>query len=168
LLDDSINTNYYFTTSHTFASTGGGVLRHPDFLYSDEVDTKILFADDDVIFLRIQIDTIMQYSAALFAYYPCSSAIPLAIKNENSENDITLFPNPVTKNLRIQLSDRFISSRDQVLITDLTGRKILSEEKIPQGNLISLLLDENMANGMYLLTVWSEQNSAQALFEIQK
>ena len=81
---------------------------------------------------------------------------------------VNLYSNPASAQLNVQLSNNFISSPIKILVTDMLGREILDEEKVAEGNDVSLPLDEKMSNGIYLLTIQSQQSSAQELFEVQR
>jgi hypothetical protein len=90
------------------------------------------------------------------------------ISQATNEDAFTLFPNPSSGNLSIQLSGDFTSSPLKISITDVLGRKVWEEENIPEGNFISLQFDEKMTNGIYLFTIQSQHASAQKLFEVQR
>ena len=83
--------------------------------------------------------------------YPCS---PAGIENANLKNTISLFPDPAENEIFIQSS--FTENKKvDVEIFDFTGRKVSSEEIIPQNNQIALSIVD-LPKGIYFMRVNSK------------
>lgn len=60
---------------------------------------------------------------------------------------VTVFPNPVSNQLNIRLSNN--ENIDKIIVTDLLGKEIISQKNTNQ------LSVENLANGIYLIEIFS-------------
>jgi hypothetical protein len=76
--------------------------------------------------------------------------------NENSLNNLQLYPNPVSENLIIQ--SQFLTSDSSVIIYNLQGQKLFSELVLPVNGKIILTVSE-MNSGMYIVKLTSEGNT---------
>jgi ELWxxDGT repeat protein len=76
---------------------------------------------------------------------------------KSNKLNVNLFPNPTSTILTISMDDN--STIDSIFITDLTGKKLLEKT----GNTTSINI-ENLANGMYLIQVFSGKDTFQTKF----
>ena len=72
------------------------------------------------------------------------------------DKGITVYPNPTTDYINIQNESNIII--DKVIVTDLTGKKVLEQNKTSQVDV------ENLAKGMYLVQAISSTNKYQTKF----
>lgn len=114
--------------------------------------------------------TIGNYGADKFYDINLSSTVSVAgeiyavlLAGQNLANEtfdkasISIYPNPATSILNISLANN--SEISKVTVTDLSGKKILEQN----GNLKTINI-ENLAKGMYVLEVFSEQNKMVSKF----
>ena len=94
---------------------------------------------------------------------PIESTICTTVAANELHNtlNISISPNPVNDELTIQLGDLIIGHTIRLAITDLTGRMILLEEYASYDSTYRVNTS-NLANGLYLLTVKSN-NSAETI-----
>jgi hypothetical protein len=76
--------------------------------------------------------------------------------NENSLNNLQIYPNPVSENMIIQ--SQFLTSESSVIIYNLQGQKVFSEVILPVNGKIIQTISE-MTSGMYLLKLTSKGNT---------
>ena len=79
---------------------------------------------------------------------PVSGTAGNAGIEENSSTDMQLYPNPTSGELNILLNND-ISTTQQVVILDCSGRTVYTENKVPTNNLITIYTD--LKPGTYLL-----------------
>lgn len=82
-----------------------------------------------------------------------------ALPGNKFDKDVLIYPNPFTSEFSIKLLQRK-NPQVQVLVRDLTGRAVRSEAVITtDGHDLSVKLDENLPNGMYLLQLRDKQET---------
>jgi hypothetical protein len=90
---------------------------------------------------------------------------PTGIANIQNTNSFTLYPVPATGLLNISISGNF--APDEVLIYDMTGRKLLEQKVSPNTNIITIDVSK-LDQGAYILKVVSGESQKLARFTVIK
>ncbi len=93
--------------------------------------------------------------------YPFEVSEALNVE-ENVFETISVFPNPATDSVQIKSN----SALSSVFLTDISGKQVISETYFSEEN--NRLNLQNLANGMYFLTVETKQNKRQIFKLIKK
>lgn len=81
------------------------------------------------------------------------------IATTNSNSEINLFPNPAKKGGIINLSFEDFVSSATIEIVDVTGKRVYLSNHEVNGNSVSFLLPENLAEGSYQLMIKTDTRS---------
>ena len=80
-----------------------------------------------------------------------------------TSNAILLYPNPVNQELFVTIKEQFKDFK--YFVTDFNGKKLINGSITQMQSKINL---ENLASGIYIITLYSEKNLAQKTYKIIK
>ncbi|MFN8281743.1 MAG: T9SS type A sorting domain-containing protein [Chitinophagales bacterium] len=106
---------------------------------------------------------ILQKTTA-FLYRIVSPSTPTAIRN-NTVKSIDLYPNPTTGNFTITVPTEIRTKNVLLMITDMTGKTVFSTES---NNKETISIDENLPNGLYIISVTSDTQTYLAKLSVMK
>lgn len=87
----------------------------------------------------------------------------LGINDEMLRSTITVYPNPASEFLNIQLPENIVSENTVVNLYDVNGRLIINQEYKMENREIRILVN-NLSNGVYLLRITNNQQIWSQLF----
>lgn len=90
----------------------------------------------------------------------------LSVSTFTNENPISIFPNPVVNHLNFHFKD-IGTVNYKVALFDISGKKVL-QAKLQSQNQNSQLDISQLSNGMYVLTLESDDTNYQKTFKIIK
>lgn len=93
----------------------------------------------------------------LFRIYMTTASGSMAVDAKVKDASLTVFPNPAKTELNLKLTNNL--PVDKVIITDIVGKVVA--EKTENLNTIDI---QNLANGVYVLSVYSGKESVQTKF----
>jgi len=90
-------------------------------------------------------------------------------KNEILHIDwnITAFPNPVNDYLQVQF-DISVPTQFKIIVTDITGRKVIEEEQLVIPNQIIQLDFKKLISALYIVNVQSKNETIHKILKVSK
>lgn len=119
---------------------------------------RMSFQERNVDGLAVYNDKIY-YAGANCVIIVLSAGATVGVEENNAENSLSVYPNPVSKNTSLNLEG--IQSSDQIIIRDAIGRKVAHENGVSQIGL------KDFKSGVYTLTVISERRNETVKFIIE-
>jgi hypothetical protein len=169
-----------FSHNHSYKYDGYGTVQLPWGTYNNLMRIHYITRDSSTIgtvtyseyhwykpsggmpVVRAVTTTIADSVSHIYTIYANKSMSSTDVKKVNPAENISVYPNPATETLFISLEEH--TSR-QLIITDLTGRKLISRSLNGVKNEISL---ETLSSGLYMLSLYDENGRIVAYDKITR
>ena len=81
--------------------------------------------------------------------------------------NITAFPNPVNDYLQVQF-DISVPTQFKIIVTDITGRKVIEEEQLVLPNRIIKLDFKKLISALYIVNIKSKNETIHKILKVSK
>lgn len=92
----------------------------------------------------------------VYAQHADSSGLVGIYELQNIDESVTLYPNPTSGQIRINLNSAFIPSQLEISIFDVTGNLVLKQYS-ENSNSIAIDLNEKLSSGLYFYTITNKE-----------
>jgi hypothetical protein len=94
-------------------------------------------------------------------------SIVLGVEEETSNNAFQVYPNPNNGSFSLKMTN-LKGKNAQISIVDLNGRLLYQQNVLLNNTSLESVIEINLANGMYLLLLQTEENSYQRKLVIER
>lgn len=89
------------------------------------------------------------------------------VEDENQPEQVHTYPNPSNGTFIIGFTENIFKGKVTISLTDIQGKMVyLVQQPVTSGNLIQVEVDNSVANGMYILNIYDNENRSTKRIEI--